>query len=31
MDVLRVEDGLITEIVTFGPDVFDAFGLPATL
>jgi len=28
MDVLRIEDGLITEIVTFGPDSFPLFGLP---
>lgn len=31
MDVLRIEDGRIAEIVTFGPDVFASFGLPATL
>ena len=28
VDVLRVEDGLITEIVTFGADTFPLFGLP---
>ena len=28
LDVLRIEDGLITEIVTFSPDSFPAFGLP---
>ncbi|HME90511.1 MAG TPA: sigma factor-like helix-turn-helix DNA-binding protein, partial [Myxococcaceae bacterium] len=28
MDVLRIEDGLITEIVVFMPDNFPAFGLP---
>jgi RNA polymerase sigma-70 factor (ECF subfamily) len=28
MDVLRIEDGLITEIVVFMPDNFAAFGLP---
>jgi RNA polymerase sigma-70 factor (ECF subfamily) len=28
MDVLRIEDGLITEIVTFMPDSFPLFGLP---
>ena len=28
MDVLRIEDGLITEIVTFMPDNFPLFGLP---
>ncbi|MGW0485230.1 RNA polymerase subunit sigma-70 [Nonomuraea sp. NPDC003214] len=31
LDVLRVEDGRIAEIITFGPEVFAAFGLPATL
>ena len=31
LDVLRVEDGLIVEITTFGPEVLAAFGLPATL
>jgi hypothetical protein len=28
LDVLRIEDGLITEIVVFPPDSFPAFGLP---
>jgi RNA polymerase sigma-70 factor, ECF subfamily len=28
LDVLRIEDGLITEIVTFMPDNFPLFGLP---
>ena len=28
LDVLRIEDGLITEIVVFMPDNFPAFGLP---
>jgi RNA polymerase sigma-70 factor (TIGR02960 family) len=28
LDVLRIEEGLITEIVTFGPDTFPLFGLP---
>jgi hypothetical protein len=28
LDVLRIEDGLITEIVTFMPDSFSLFGLP---
>jgi RNA polymerase sigma-70 factor (ECF subfamily) len=28
LDVLRIEDGLITEIVTFMPDTFSLFGLP---
>src|SRR5262245_38833958 len=31
LDVLRIEDGLITEIVTFMPDNFPAFGLPMLL
>ena len=30
-DVLRVRDGKIAEITTFGPALFPAFGLPATL
>ncbi|MDQ1731865.1 MAG: hypothetical protein QOK10_2024 [Pseudonocardiales bacterium] len=30
-DVLRIEDGTIAEITTFGPSLFDAFGLPQTL
>lgn len=28
LDVLRIDDGLITEITTFGPEVLPAFGLP---
>ena len=28
LDVLRIEDGLIAEIVTFPPDSFPPFGLP---
>jgi len=28
LDVLRIEDGLITEIVVFPPDSFRLFGLP---
>ena len=31
MDVLRIEDGFIAEIVTFMPDNFPAFGLPVLL
>jgi RNA polymerase sigma-70 factor, ECF subfamily len=31
LDVLRVEDGLIAEITTFGPDLFGRFGLPDVL
>lgn len=30
-DVLRVEDGVIAEITTFGAGLFPAFGLPAKL
>jgi RNA polymerase sigma-70 factor (ECF subfamily) len=31
LDVLRVEDGAIAEITTFGYSLFDRFGLPPTL
>lgn len=31
LDVLRVEDGAIAEITTFGADLFEAFGLARTL
>ena len=31
LDVLRIEDGAIAEITTFGPALFPHFGLPATL
>ena len=31
IDVLRVQDGVVTEIVTFGGAVFEHFNLPATL
>jgi hypothetical protein len=31
LDVLRVEDGAIAEITTFGSDLFPAFGLAETL
>jgi RNA polymerase sigma-70 factor (ECF subfamily) len=31
LDVMRVEDGLITEVTTFGPGLFPQFGLPLTL
>ena len=31
LDVLQVRNGLITEIIAFGPDVFASFGLPAVL
>lgn len=30
-DVLRIEDGFIAEITTFGAGLFPAFGLPPTL
>ena len=30
-DVLRVVDGRIAEITTFGPELFPQFGLPPTL
>ena len=30
-DVLRIEDGRVAEITTFGPELFPAFGLPLTL
>lgn len=31
LDVMRVEGGLIAEITTFGPDLFEAFDLPIVL
>jgi RNA polymerase sigma-70 factor, ECF subfamily len=31
LDVLRIEDGLITEIVVFMPEAFPAFGLPMVM
>jgi hypothetical protein len=31
MDVLRIEDGLIIEIITFDSEVIDWFGLPRQL
>ncbi|MEE2036909.1 RNA polymerase subunit sigma-70 [Nocardiopsis sp. CT-R113] len=30
IDVLRIEDGLVAEITTFGPETLPAFGLPPT-
>ncbi|PDP88042.1 RNA polymerase subunit sigma-70 [Glycomyces fuscus] len=30
IDVLRVEDGLVAEITTFGPELLPVFGLPMT-
>jgi hypothetical protein len=31
LDVLRIEEGLITEIVVFLPDTFPLFGLPISM
>jgi RNA polymerase sigma-70 factor (ECF subfamily) len=31
LDVIRIEEGLVAEIVTFPPKVFPAFGLPGKL
>jgi RNA polymerase sigma-70 factor, ECF subfamily len=31
VDVLRIEEGMISEIVVFGPEVFGSLGLPAIL
>jgi RNA polymerase sigma-70 factor, ECF subfamily len=31
VDVLRIEEGMISEIVVFGPEVFQSLGLPMTL
>ena len=31
VDVLRIEEGMISEVVTFGPEVFGGLGLPITL
>jgi RNA polymerase sigma-70 factor (ECF subfamily) len=31
VDVLRIEEGMISEIVTFGPEVFGGLGVPITL
>jgi RNA polymerase sigma-70 factor (ECF subfamily) len=31
LDVLRIQNGMITEIIAFAPDVFESFGLPAVL
>ena len=31
VDVLRIEEGMISEIVTFGPEVFGSLDLPITL
>ncbi len=31
VDILQVEEGLVTEIITFGPEVFPTFALPLTM
>jgi len=31
LDVIRVEEGMITEVITFPPTVFEEFGLPSKL
>ena len=31
LDVIRIEEGMITEVITFPPNVFEDFGLPATM
>lgn len=31
LDVLHIEEGIIAEVVTFGPEVFPAFALPLTM
>ena len=31
LDILQIEEGIITEIVTFGPEVFPTFALPLTM
>jgi RNA polymerase sigma-70 factor (ECF subfamily) len=31
LDVLRIEEGTIAEITTFGPALFPALGLPVSL
>jgi RNA polymerase sigma-70 factor (TIGR02960 family) len=31
IDLIRLDGGLVTELTTFGNDLFDAFGLPPTL
>ena len=31
LDVLRIEDGAVAEITTFGPALLPAFGLPDVL
>jgi hypothetical protein len=29
--VLRAQEGVVADIVTFGPEVFPAFGLPRSI
>jgi RNA polymerase sigma-70 factor, ECF subfamily len=31
LDVFRIEDGMITEVITFPPTVFEEFGLPSKI
>jgi RNA polymerase sigma-70 factor (ECF subfamily) len=31
LDILRVEDGRVADVVVFGPEIFPAFGLPRTM
>lgn len=31
LDVIRIEEGMITEVTTFPPSVFEDFGLPMTM
>jgi RNA polymerase sigma-70 factor (ECF subfamily) len=31
IDILKIEEGLVTEIVTFGPEFFPTFALPLTM
>jgi len=31
LDVIRIEEGMITEVITFPPNVFEDFGLPMTM
>jgi hypothetical protein len=31
LDVLRVRGGLVTEVTSFGPDLFPTFGVPSSL
>ena len=31
LDILQIEEGMVTEIITFGPEVFPVFALPLTM